>query len=329
MKKLKYTLILLFITVFFSCKQDDILFTKDMANVGFYGGSATMLELDKTTNGKDNLVIKVLVTALKNSPSCEVTFDVDNTWYQEINGAYYSIEDGDTAQVNPAMEGVDFKITSSKKVTIADGYGYANVTIEAINNDEYDPLGDKSFHLKITGNSLGYDLSSESVMAVTITDDDHPLSWFVGNYIAAVTQTFNGDEQFPILITTVEGETDKIRIYGMCGSTFGPIPYDEDPFYIIGTVSEDFTTVTINAGQEWEDFDFGPTIFKVWEDDNLEGEEVNVLIGNINIEDGVSVTFNQAFLFEITSGDYEGAGLQWVYNEDENPNSVTSVWTKQ
>lgn len=331
MKKLNYILILLVITAFFACKQEDILFTQDMANVGFYGETASMLEFDKSLNGKDELVVQILVTAVKNSPSCDVTFDVDNSWYQEINGAYYSIANGDTTQVNPAVEGVDFTIIGNKTVTVPDGYGYAPVTIAAIDNNYYDPLGNKSFRLKITGNSLGYDVSSESVMTVTIIDDDHPLGWFVGNYDLAATQSFNGDDQYPVLITTVEGEPDKVKIYGMCGPSYGPLPYTEDPFYIIGTVSQDFSTLTIKAGQKWEDwgYGFGPTIFKAWEDDNANGEEVDNLIGTINTDGGITITFNQASTFEITSGVYEGLGLQWIYNDDEATNSITSVWTKK
>ncbi len=329
MKKLNY--ILLFaVIIFFSCTQEDILFTKDMSNVGFYGGSASMLEADKSMNGKDKLVAQILVTALKNSPSCDVTFEVDNSWYQEINGAYYSIVDGDTTQVNPAMEGVDFNISGSKTVTVSEGYGYAPVTITAVNNDTYDPLGNKSFRLKITNNSLGYNLSSESVLTVTIIDDDHPLGWMLGDYSANVTETSNGDLNYSMTIEAVAGETDKVNIYGMCGPSFGPIGADYRNYYIVGTVSADSTTLTIQSGQVWSDWDFGPTKLTVWEDDYASGEEVNELKGIINSDNGnVTITFNQAFTFLITSGDYEGYGLQWAVNSDDNTNSVTAVWTRQ
>lgn len=328
MKKLNYiTLILLTLVAFFSCEQEDILFTEDMANVGFYGESASLLEVDKDMKGKDTLVVQIMVTAFKNSPSCSVTFEVDNTWYKEIDGLNYEIVDGDTTQVNPAIEGVDFNIISDKTVTIPEGYGYALVTIAAINNNDYDPLGNKSVRLKITGNSLGYDLSSESVMKISITDDDHPLGWMFGNYVANITETANGSTEHPITISAVEGETDKIKIYGMSGAKYGaPI---KDPYYILGTVSEDYSTVTINAGQEWESYGYGPTKLTVWEDDNGEGEEVNKLTGTISTDGGVSITFTQQYTFMITSGNNEGLGLQWAWNSDANPNSPTSVWNRQ
>lgn len=327
MKKLNYIFILMAFVTLFSCQQEDILFTKDMASVGFYGESASMLEVDKAMTGKDTLTVQIMVTAMKNSPSCQVTFDVDKSWYQEIDGAYYSITDGDTTQVNPAMEGVDFKIISDKTVTVADGFGYAPVTVAAIDNNSYDPLGNKSFKLKIVSNSLDYSLSSESVMTVTITDDDHPLGWLFGDYTANITETANGNLTHPIKITAVEGETDKIKIYGMAGSKYGP-PL-KDPYFILGTVSADYSTVTIAAGQEWDTWNYGPTKLTVWEDDNGDGEEVDQLIGTISTDGGVTITFNQQYTFMITSGNNEGLGLQWAWNSDANPNSPTSVWVKQ
>jgi len=328
MKKLNYIIFtVLALTLFFGCEQEDILFTEDMANVGFHGSSASMLEVDKDMKGKDTLTVQILVTTTLNSPSCDVSYEVDNSWYQEIGGAYYEIVDGDTTQVNPAMEGVDFDILSDKTVTVSQGYGYAPVVIAAIDNNDYDPLGNKSFRLKITDNSQGYDLSSEAVMKITIVDDDHPLGWMLGDYTANVTQTANGNSEHPIVIEAVEGETDKIRIYGMCGTAFGP-PLT-DPYVILGTVSEDYTTVTIKAGQSWDSWNWGPVTLTVWEDDNGEGEEVDNLVGTISTDDGVKITFRQQYTFLITEGGNEGLGIQWAWNDDENPNSPTSVWIRQ
>jgi hypothetical protein len=328
MKKLNYIILtILALTLFFSCEQEDILFTEDMANVGFHGSSASMLEVDKEMKGKDTLTVQILVTATLNSPSCDVSYEVDNTWYQEINGLYYEIADGDTAQVNPAIEGTDFNILSDKTVTVTQGYGYAPVVIAAIDNNNYDPLGNKSFRLRVTDNSQGYDLSSEAVMTITIVDDDHPLGWMLGEYMANVTQTANGNSQYKLTIEAVEGETDKVKIYGMCGPSYGPGSID--PYVILGTVSEDYTTLTIKSGQSWDDWNYGPVSLTVWEDDYGDGEEVDDLVGAISTDGGVSITFNQAFTFAITAGDLEGYGLQWAYNDDENANSTTAVWTRQ
>ncbi|MDD4144079.1 MAG: hypothetical protein PHN68_05535 [Prolixibacteraceae bacterium] len=327
MKQLKYIILtILALTTFFACEQEDILFKEDMANVGFYGSSASMLEVDKENKGKDVLTVQILVTATLNSPSCNVTFDVDDSWYQKIGDFYYEIVDGDTTLVNPAIEGVDYNVVSEKSVTIAEGHGYAPVIVAAIDNDDYDPLGNKSFRLKITGNSLGYDLSSESVIKITIVDDDHPLGWMLGDYTSAVTETANGSPEHPVNIAAIEGETDKVKIYGMAGLAYGP-PL-ADPYFILGTVSEDQTTITIKAGQSWDDYDWGPVTLTVWEDDNGEGEEVDDLVGYISTDDGVTITFRQQYTFYITSGVNEGLGLQWAWNADANPNSPVAVWTR-
>lgn len=328
MKKINYLILtILAFTTFFGCEQEDHLFTEDMANVGFYGSTANMMELDKDMKGKDTLTVQILVTAMLNSPACEVTFDVDNSWYKEIDGLYYEIVDGDTTQVNPAMEGVDFTVLSNKTVTLSGGYGYAPVKVASIDNNDYDPLGNKSFRLKVTGNNQGYDLSSEGVMKITIIDDDHPLGWMLGEYASAVTETANGSKNHPINITAIEGETDKIKIYGMAGSAYGPALVD--PYFILGTVSDDYKTVTIKTGQSWDSWNWGPVTLTAWEDDNGEGEEVGDLIGTITTEGGVKITLNQQYTFLITGGVNEGLGLQWAWNSDAAPNSPTAIWTKK
>lgn len=327
MKKLTYIIVaILALTTLFSCEQEDILFTDDMSNVGFYKSSASMMELDKDLKGKDTLSIQVLVTAMPGSPSCTVSFDVDKSWYEEKDGKYYSVEDSGKI-VNPAFEGVDFEILSSKELTIKDGYGYADVVIAAIDNDQYDENGNKSFRLKITDNNQGYELASNTTTTITIIDDDHPLGWMLGDYTSAVTETANGNNSHPVSISAVEGETDKIKIYGMAGASLGP--QLSDPYYILGTVSEDYSTVTIEAGQEWETWGYGPVELTVWEDDNGEGEEVEELVGSISTEGGVTITFSQQYTFMITEGNNEGLGIQWAWNSDEETNSPTAIWTRQ
>lgn len=327
MKNITYIIIaLLALITLFSCEQEDILFSDDMSNVGFYKSSANMMEFDKDLKGKDTLTIQVLVTATPGSPACKVSFDVDQSWYEEKDGKYILAQDS-SINVNPAFEGVDFEIISSKEITVEEGYGYADVIIAAIDNNSYDENGNKSFQLKITGNNQNYDLASAYTTAITIIDDDHPLGWMLGDYTSAVTETANGSTSHPVSISAVEGETDKIKIYGMAGAALGP-PLS-DPYYILGTVSEDYSTVTIKAGQEWESWNYGPVRLDVWEDDNGDGEEVDELVGSISTDGGVTITFSQQYTFMITDGSNEGLGLQWAFNSDEEPNSPTAIWTRQ
>ncbi len=311
MKTLKYILsFALGIALFASCEQEDLLFEKSMSAVGFYGSTASLNEVDLTMSGKDSVVVNVMVTALVGSPSCDVTFEVDTTGIS-----------------NPAVEGIDFETITNKTVTVSEGWGYFPITIKAIDNNDYDENGNKSFRLKVVSNSLGYDLSSESEMTVTIIDDDHPLGWLFGTYSVATTETANGSTSHTGSVAAVDGETNKIKIYGMCGAAYGPGLVD--PYYILGTVSDDQTTITIAAGQAWDSWNWGPVELMCWEDDNGEGEEADQLIGTISTDGGVSFTFNQQFTFYITDGGNAGLGLQWSWNSDAASNSPTSVWTQQ
>jgi len=311
MKTLKYIFtVMIGILLFASCEQEDILFNKDMSTVGFYGSTASVMEYDATLAGKDSVVIQFLVTALTDAPSCDITFAIDTVGI-----------------ANPAAEGVDFAAITNKTVTISEGWGYLPMSIKAIDNDVYDTNGNKTFYLKIVSNSLGYDLSSESSILITIIDDDHPLGWMFGDYAVSTPETANGSTSYSANISAVEGEPSKIKIYGMAGAAYGPVL--ADPYYILGTVSDDHTTISIAAGQEWESWNWGSTILTVWQDDNGEGEEVDELVGYIDQSNGVVITLNQQYNFTITDGNNEGLGLQWAWNSDAESNSAVSTFTKQ
>lgn len=311
MKTLKYiTTFIIGLLLLASCEQEDILFDSSMSAVGFYGSTASVNEYDATMSGKDSVVVQFLVTALTDAPSCNITFEVDTV----------DIE-------NPAVEGVDFEAITNKTVTVSEGWGYLPMSIKAIDNNTYDTKGNKSFRLKIVSNSQGYDLSSESSITITIIDDDHPLGWMFGSYAVATTATANGSSSHTGSIAAVEGEVNKVKIYGMAGAALGPVM--ADPYFILGTVSADHTSISVDAGQEWDSWNYGPTILTVWEDDNGEGEEVDVLDGSIDKTSGVVITFSQQFTFMITDGNNEGLGIQWSWNDDAAPNSPTSVWTLQ
>ncbi len=311
MKMIKYiAIIAVGLMLFTACEQEDHLFDESMSAVGFYGEKASVLEVDNTNAGRDSIVVQILVTALTDAPSISVDFEVDTTGI-----------------ANPAVEGVDFETITEKSVTLSKGWGYYPITIKAIDNDTYDENGNKSFKLKIVNNSLDYDLSSEDEITITIVDDDHPLGWLFGDYNVSVVETANGSNEYSLSISSIEGETGRVKIYGMAGPPYGP-PAD-DPYYLIASVSEDYSTMTIAAGQEWESWGYGPVVLTAWEDDNGEGEEVNQLTGAIDATDGVTITFTQQFTFLITSGGNEGLGLQWAWNSDANPNSPTAILTKQ
>ncbi|MFB6318548.1 hypothetical protein [Saccharicrinis sp. FJH54] len=278
------------------------------AFVAFTMTSAVVSEVNSEIN------IPVKVSAFKGAQSIEVTFDFD------------------TAGVaNPAIEGEDFVLlNSSKKLTVSDGYGYDTIKIKTIDNDLF--TGQKTVKINLVSNSLGYNFGADDVLELGIRDDDHPLGWMLGDYDVAVTQTANGSNSFSATIVPVEGETSLVKIYGLCGPPYGPTAEppktaDDFDYSLQGTVSDDFTTITIKTGQEWDSWGYGPTSFTAWQDDNGELDEVEELVGTISTDAGVVITFSQQFTFMITSGNNEGLGLQWAWNDDAETNSPTAILT--
>ena len=309
---LKYFIIsLVSILVLAACdglNEPEMLGQED-AFVAFVATTATVSEVNATIS------IPVKVSALKGAQSISVTFDFDTD----------SID-------NPAFEGEDFEIlNASKTLTVSEGFGYDTIRIRTIDNNMF--TGNKSVNIKLVSNTLDYDFGAENVLALTISDDDHPLGWMLGNYNAAVTEFANGNGSHPVRILAVEGETDLVKIYGMSGVKYGapsnpPASEDDFDYSLIGTVSEDFSTITVKAGQEWDSWGYGPTSFTIWIDDNGEADETDEMVGTINTDAGVVITFSQQYTFMITSGGNEGLGLQWAWNSDAEPNSPVTVLTK-
>ncbi|MCY1722195.1 hypothetical protein OU798_17710 [Prolixibacteraceae bacterium Z1-6] len=309
---LKYIIIsLVGVTFLTACDglNDPEMFSQEDAFIAFNSTTAVVSEINTIIN------IPVKVSALAGAPAVSVTFDFDT---EEIN--------------NPAVEGEDFIILNdSKTLTVNDGFGYDTIRIKTIDNDLF--TGNKMVNIKLVSNSLDYDFGLESALALTINDDDHPLGWMLGDYDIVVTETANGNTNYSVSIVAVEGETDLVKIYGMSGVTLGapsdpPASGDDFDYSLLGTVSEDYSTVTIRAGQEWDTWGYGPTSFKVWLDDNGEADEAEEMVGTISTDNGVIITFSQQFTFYITEGNNAGLGIQWAWNSDAAPNSPTAVLTK-
>jgi hypothetical protein len=289
--------------------NDPEMFSPEDAFIAFTTTTASVSEINSTVS------IPVQVTALKGAPSVSVTFEFD------IEGLE-----------KPAIEGEDFTLlNASKTLSVSSGFGYDTIRIKTIDNDLF--TGNKTVNIKLVSNSLDYDFGAENTLALTVNDDDHPLGWMLGSYNAKVTATANGDLSYPVNIMALEGETKIVKIYGLSGVGLGaPIdpPTSEDDFdyYLLGTVSDDFSSISIKSGQEWDDWNYGPTSFTVWLDDNGEADEADALIGTISTDGGVVITFSQQFTFMITEGNNEGLGIQWAWNEDAEPNSPTCILTR-
>lgn len=309
---IKYILFSLAGVILFSAcddMNDPEMFSPENSFIAFTSTSAVVSEVNSVIN------IPVKVSALKGAPAVSVTFDFSTD----------SLE-------NVAIEGEDFVLLNpSKTLLVDDGFGFDTIRIQTIDNDLF--TGNKKVNIKLVSNSLDYDFGADNILTLTINDDDHPLGWMLGDYNVAVTQTANGNTSFTASIVAVEGETSIVKIYGLSGVTYGapatpPTSADAFDYALLGTVSEDFSTISIKAGQEWDSWGYGPTSFTVWLDDNGEADEAEALVGEISTDNGVVITFSQQFTFMITDGGNAGLGLQWAWNEDAEPNSPTAILTK-
>ena len=124
----------------------------------------------------------------------------------------------------------------------------AYLSIEPIDNGTYD--GDVCFDIKLSAPE-GCNLGANYTTTVTISDDDHPLAaaGILGTYTASGVSPFEGDNGATFTWTCeVVKDADYIdRVW------FTQIvPTESGAVYksVMGTVSADFKSITINAGQD-------------------------------------------------------------------------------
>lgn len=269
-----------------SCKNDPILFDSSKTFVAFVSATATVSE------NVTSIEIPVMVAALKGSPAVTVDFDI--------------VTDGLS---NPAAEGTDFTISPDGSLSFADGSGVAMLTVNPIDNDVF--TGNKTFQIKITGNSKGYDAGSQDVITVTLKDNEHPLAQWIGTYdVAAVSYGSPGawDEAW---VVTTEPDPDDVTVLlisGVAGSTGAPIK---------AVVNTEEMTLTLSPGQAIGDvYGYGNIgVYKGTEagDDLI----LDAPLEGVIEEDGTIKI--DVWGHMITEGEYEGY-LWDVFN---------TTWTKQ
>jgi hypothetical protein len=204
--------------IFTSCKNDPIMFDKSKTFVAFTSSAASVVE---TENALD---IPVMVAGVPGGPAVTVNFEV------RTEGI-----------ANPAVEGTDFTIVSSGSVDFPEGSGMANITIHPIDNAVF--TGNKSFELVLTSNSKNYPAGAESVMLVTLKDNEHPLAKWIGTYsVAAVSYGKPGewDEAWTMRTEADPDNVNNLLITYVNGSDFGTIK---------ATLNLEDMSITIAPGQ--------------------------------------------------------------------------------
>lgn len=210
-----------------SCQSVDTpMFSDKDAFVAFDSKSTSIAE-----NAGSEVKIPVSLVASKRL-DVSVGFEIDTTAY---------------AGKNAAKEGVNYRLknTSNTLSFTADGEMVAYISIEPIDNGDYN--GDVCFDIKLSAPE-GCNLGANYTTTVTISDDDHPLAaaGILGKYNASGANPFEGGMQN----WTCEVVKDADYVDRVWFTQIVPAANGATYKSVMGTVSADFRSITINAGQD-------------------------------------------------------------------------------
>ena len=213
-----------------SCQSVDTpMFSDKDAFVAFDSKTTSIAE-----NAAREVKIPISLVASKGL-DVSVGFEIDTTAY---------------AGKNAAKEGVNYRLknTSNTLSFTADGEMVAYLSIEPIDNDDYN--GDVCFDIKLSAPE-GCNLGANYTTTVTISDDDHPLAaaGILGTYTASGVSPFE-DDNGATFTWTCEVVKDADYIDQVWFTQI--VPTESGAVYksVMGTVSADFKSITINAGQD-------------------------------------------------------------------------------
>lgn len=213
-----------------SCQSVDTpMFSDKDAFVAFDSKSTSIAE-----NAAREVKIPISLVASKGL-DVSVGFEIDTTAY---------------AGKNAAKEGVNYRLkNTSNTLSFTDGGEMvAYLSIEPIDNGTYD--GDVCFDIKLSAPE-GCNLGANYTTTVTISDDDHPLAaaGILGTYTASGVSPFE-DDKGATFTWTCEVVKDADYIDRVWFTQI--VPTESGAVYksVMGTVSADFKSITINAGQD-------------------------------------------------------------------------------
>lgn len=213
-----------------SCQSVDTpMFSDKDAFVAFDSKSTSIAE-----NAAREVKIPISLVASKGL-DVSVGFEIDTTAY---------------AGKNAAKEGVNYRLkNTSNTLSFTDGGEMvAYLSIEPIDNGTYD--GDVCFDIKLSAPE-GCNLGANYTTTVTISDDDHPLAaaGILGTYTASGVSPFE-DGNGATFTWTCEVVKDADYIDRVWFTQI--VPTESGAVYksVMGTVSADFKSITINAGQD-------------------------------------------------------------------------------
>ena len=216
--------------LFASCQSVETpMFSDKDAFVAFDNASTTIEE-----NANKEIQIPVSLVASK-ALDVSVNFEIDTTAY---------------AGKNAAKEGVNYRLknTSTTLTYTSTGELVGYITVEPIDNGDYD--GDVCFDIRLSSPS-GCSLGANYTTSVTIADDDHPLAaaGILGTYSVRGESPFEGEEGV-VYTWTCEVQKDPDYVDRVWFTQLVPTVSGATYKSVMGTVSEDFRTITINGSQD-------------------------------------------------------------------------------
>lgn len=175
------------------------------------------------------------------------------------------------ASVAGLEETLKFEIVSPKEKAAKEGENYALVTtsgtlsFNAENRTQYIEFttiydgvytGDLKFTIVIYGND-NIAVGSENECIVTITDEDHPLGFMLGDYTVTGQDQWAGVTSWTMTLTKDEKDDHKVWIRNLAN-------WNNSQVIAYGNVSEDFSILNIPFGQEFERKYDGVTPSPLW-----------------------------------------------------------------
>ena len=266
-----------------SCQSVDTpMFSDKDAFVAFDSKSTSIAE-----NAAREVKIPISLVASKGL-DVSVGFEIDTTAY---------------AGKNAAKEGVNYRLkNTSNTLSFTDGGEMvAYLSIEPIDNGTYD--GDVCFDIKLSAPE-GCNLGANYTTTVTISDDDHPLA------AAGILGTYNVVGQTPFLnvpgpfywTCVVSKDNDYVNRVWFTQVT--PDLQGLTPKPVMGTVSDDFNTITIQSGQSLGTV--GSYVFSLNILSMSSGQPVSS--ASASVVPGTSINISEACYISEANGDpYAGA----------------------
>lgn len=258
------------------------MFSDKDAFVAFDSKSTSIAE-----NAAREVKIPVSLVASKGL-DVSVGFEIDTTAY---------------AGKNAAKEGVNYRLkNTSNTLSFTDGGEMvAYLSIEPIDNGTYD--GDVCFDIKLSAPE-GCNLGANYTTTVTISDDDHPLAaaGILGTY-NVVGQTPFSNVPGPFYWTCVVSK-DNDYVNRVWFTQVTPDLQGLTPKPVMGTVSDDFNTITIQSGQSLGTV--GSYVFSLNILSMSSGQPVSS--ASASVVPGTSINISEACCISEANGDlYAGA----------------------